>query len=124
VSAGGAGSAGGGRSAHQEAHDLGGFGESTRHPGRTLATWVDDVRAVLDALHLAHAGVLGWAAGVPHALAVAALAADRVTGVSVVGPWFAGECRELDPADTETVAACRDELSRAEGARLCLTNRG
>src|SRR5579859_860630 len=27
-----------------------GFGASSRHPGRTLASWVDDVRAVLDAL--------------------------------------------------------------------------
>src|SRR6185312_12703607 len=46
-----------------------GFGASGRHEGRTLATWVDDFRAVLGALGLGTVRVLGWAAGVPYALA-------------------------------------------------------
>jgi pimeloyl-ACP methyl ester carboxylesterase len=62
-----------------------GFGASSRHAGRTLATWADDVRAVLDALGMARAGLLGWSGGAPHALAVAAFAPDRVAAVALVG---------------------------------------
>jgi pimeloyl-ACP methyl ester carboxylesterase len=101
-----------------------GFGASTRHEGRSLATWVDDMRAVLDALGLERVRVLGWAAGVPYALAAAALASDRVASLSLVGPWFAGETRELDPTSPSAVAACREELGRMVAPLIQLLGRG
>jgi pimeloyl-ACP methyl ester carboxylesterase len=53
--------------------------------GRTLLSWAREVGEVLDALRLERAGVIGWSAGGPHALAVAAGLPDRVTRVSLVG---------------------------------------
>jgi pimeloyl-ACP methyl ester carboxylesterase len=91
-----------------------GFGASSRHEERTLATWVDDLRVVLEELGLQRVSVLGWAAGVPYALAAAALAPDRVASLSLVGPWWflEGETQDVDPSSPSAVAACRDELSR------------
>jgi len=102
-----------------------GFGASSRHEGRTFATWVDDLRAVLDVLGLRTVRVLGWAAGVPYALAAAALAPDRVASLSLVAPgdgragppppmepWVEGETRDVDPSSGSELAACRAELSR------------
>ena len=43
-------------------------------PGRTLRSWPPDVVALADELGLDRFGVIGWSAGGPHALAVAALA--------------------------------------------------
>jgi pimeloyl-ACP methyl ester carboxylesterase len=101
-----------------------GFGASTRHEGRSLATWVDDMRAVLDELSLRRVRVLGWAAGVPYALAAAALASDRVASLSLVGPWFEGETREVDPSSPSAVAACREELGRIVAPLIQLLGRG
>jgi pimeloyl-ACP methyl ester carboxylesterase len=53
-------------------------------PGRTLRSWAVDVVALADELGLEHFGVIGWSAGGPHALAVAAFAPDRVDRVSLV----------------------------------------
>jgi pimeloyl-ACP methyl ester carboxylesterase len=100
-----------------------GLGASTRHEGRSLATWVDDMRAVLDALSLRRVRVLGWAAGVPYALAAAALAPDRVASLSLVGPWFGGEAREVDPSSPSAVAACREELGRIVAPLIQLLGR-
>lgn len=55
-----------------------GYGDSTRLEGRTVADVVRDVLAVADALSLDRFAVTGSSGGGPHALAVAALAADRV----------------------------------------------
>jgi pimeloyl-ACP methyl ester carboxylesterase len=101
-----------------------GFGASTRHEGRSLATWVDDMRAVLDELGLRRVRLLGWAAGVPYALAAAALASDRVASLSLVGPWFGGETREIDPSSPSAVAACREELGRIVAPLIQLLSRG
>jgi pimeloyl-ACP methyl ester carboxylesterase len=51
-------------------------------PGRTLRTWAEDVVAALPVDRFA---VVGWSAGGPHALAVAAVAPERVTRVALVG---------------------------------------
>lgn len=54
-------------------------------PGRTLVTWARDVEALADSLALERFAVVGWSAGGPHALAVAALVRDRVSRVAIVG---------------------------------------
>jgi pimeloyl-ACP methyl ester carboxylesterase len=54
-------------------------------PGRTLITWARDVEALADRLGLEHFAVVGWSAGGPHALAVAAVLPERVTRVVLVG---------------------------------------
>lgn len=53
-------------------------------PGRTLRSWARDVVELADELGLERFGVIGWSAGGPHALAVAAIAPDRVDRVSLV----------------------------------------
>ena len=64
-------------------------------PGRTLITWARDVEALADSLGLERFSVLGWSAGGPHALAVAAVLPERVSQVVLVGsmpyPDRAGE---------------------------------
>ena len=69
-------------------------------PGRTLRTWAEEVVAGLPVDRFA---VIGWSAGGPHALAVAAVAPDRVTRVALVGSMPAPErVREL-PRDVQSV---------------------
>jgi pimeloyl-ACP methyl ester carboxylesterase len=50
--------------------------------GRTLRSWAAEVAAALDVERF---GVIGWSAGGPHALALAAVAPERVTRVALVG---------------------------------------
>jgi pimeloyl-ACP methyl ester carboxylesterase len=57
-------------------------GERVR--GRTLRSWADDVVALADELELDRFSVVGWSAGGPHALAVAAAAPERVERVALV----------------------------------------
>lgn len=67
-----------------------GYGGSTRLPGRTVASVVPDVEAVLDSLGAARALTIGHSGGGPHALATAALLPDRIAGaasVAGVGPY-------------------------------------
>jgi pimeloyl-ACP methyl ester carboxylesterase len=52
--------------------------------GRTLRSWADDVLALADELEIHRFGVVGWSAGGPHALAVAAAAPERVERVALV----------------------------------------
>ena len=54
-------------------------------PGRTLVTWARDVEALADGLGLDRFSVVGWSAGGPHALAVAAVLRERVARVVLVG---------------------------------------
>ena len=54
-------------------------------PGRTLVTWARDVEALADRLGLERFSVVGWSAGGPHALAVAAVLPERVARVVLVG---------------------------------------
>ena len=69
-------------------------------PGRTLRSWADEVVAALPVERFA---VIGWSAGGPHALAVAAVAPERVTRVALVGSMPTPEhVREL-PRDVQGV---------------------
>jgi pimeloyl-ACP methyl ester carboxylesterase len=53
--------------------------------GRTLVSWARDVEALADRLELERFAVVGWSAGGPHALAVAAVLPERVARVALVG---------------------------------------
>jgi len=111
-------------------YDRAGYGGSDRHPGRSVADCVADVAAVADALGVGRFAVMGASGGGPHALAVAALLDDRVTGAICrvgVAPydalgeaWFAG----MDSGNVEEFgwalegeSRLTDELER-ESARL------
>ena len=61
--------------------DRPGYGLSTPQPGRTIAGWVPDGLAVLDALGVERCIVAGISTGGAYALALAAAAPERVTGV-------------------------------------------
>src|SRR5207344_202536 len=52
--------------------------------GRTLLGYAGELLALLDGLGMRRFGVVGWSAGGPHALAVAAAAPERVTRVCLV----------------------------------------
>jgi Predicted hydrolases or acyltransferases (alpha/beta hydrolase superfamily) len=58
--------------------DRPGYGESTRHAGRTVADIVPDAEAISAALGIGRFAVTGGSGGGPHALALAALLGDRV----------------------------------------------
>jgi pimeloyl-ACP methyl ester carboxylesterase len=61
-----------------------GYGHSDRSPGRSVADVVPDMRAVLDAVGVERAMVAGASGGGPHALACAALLADRTSVVLTI----------------------------------------
>ena len=81
-------------------YDRPGYGGSTRHPGRDVASAALDVAAVADALGIDRFAVMGQSGGGPHALACAAVLPGRVVAaVSMSGlapfgaeglDWFAG----------------------------------
>jgi pimeloyl-ACP methyl ester carboxylesterase len=55
-----------------------------RVQGRTLRSWAGEVEALADELGLERFGIVGWSAGGPHALAVAAVLPERVDRVALV----------------------------------------
>lgn len=98
-----------------------GFGGSSRHEGRSVASAASDVAALAD--HLGHERFLtaGWSGGGPHALACAALLPDRVraaTTIAGVAPydaegleWTAG-MGDDNQVEYPTAARDPDELLR------------
>ncbi|MFB3738377.1 MAG: alpha/beta fold hydrolase [Candidatus Velamenicoccus archaeovorus] len=69
-----------------------GFGDSSRLPGRTVASAAVDVAELADHLGVDRFHVVGWSGGGPHALACAALLPDRVISAATlagVAPWDA-----------------------------------
>ncbi len=67
--------------------DRPGYGGSTPLPGRTVGSAAADTEAVADALGIERFALMGHSGGSPHALACAALLADRVTAtVAMSGP--------------------------------------
>jgi pimeloyl-ACP methyl ester carboxylesterase len=77
-----------------------GYGDSTRHEGRSIADVAADAAAVLDRVGGGRAFALGWSGGGPHAMAVAALLPERIRAAATVGgvapypapgiDWFEG----------------------------------
>jgi pimeloyl-ACP methyl ester carboxylesterase len=68
-------------------YDRPGNGRSDRNRGRMAVDCVSDVEAVADALGLEEFAVLGGSAGAPHALAVGARLAGRVSRVGCFAPF-------------------------------------
>jgi pimeloyl-ACP methyl ester carboxylesterase len=72
--------------------DKPGYGGSSAHPGRALTDVAGDVRALLDDLGVQRAVAIGESGGGPHALALGAHLADRISkvvllaGVGLPGP--------------------------------------
>ena len=81
-------------------YDRPGYGGSTPHPGRNVASAAADASSFADALGIERFAVMGHSGGGPHALACGALLSDRVLGVVCVSglapfgaeglDWFAG----------------------------------
>lgn len=119
-------------------YDRPGYGESTPHPGRTMADCASDVRAICAALGLGKLAMWGFSGGGPHVLACAALLPDLVTAAaSLCSPapynaeglnWFAGSSQaavddvRLMFADQEAARATfekeRQQLLAASPAEL------
>ncbi|WP_456826155.1 alpha/beta fold hydrolase [Cellulomonas sp. P5_E12] len=102
-------------------YDRPGYGGSTPHPGRDVASAALDVAAIADALGIDRFAVLGHSGGGPHALACAALLGDRViaavegSGTAPFGAegldWFAG-INPTGTAELRAAVAGRDALER------------
>lgn len=103
-------------------HDRPGYGGSDPQPGRRVADVAGDVAAIADALDVATFAVYGISGGGPHALACAALLADRVSRVaSMVGiaphdapdlDWRAGMTKS-NVDEFAAAAAGADKLTAA-----------
>lgn len=92
--------------AHVVIYDRPGYGGSDRHRGRRVADCVGDIVAIADAVGFDRFAVMGGSGGGPHALAAAALLADRVTRVlCIVGvaPYEAFGATWTDGMDPENV---------------------
>ncbi|HTF61027.1 MAG TPA: alpha/beta fold hydrolase [Actinomycetes bacterium] len=108
-------------------YDRPGYGGSTPHPGRDVASAAADVASVADALGIERFAVMGHSGGAAHALACAALLPERVLAAvcgSGLAPyhaegldWFAGMAAagaaELRAA-AKGRAALADHLASAE----------
>jgi pimeloyl-ACP methyl ester carboxylesterase len=71
-------------------YDRPGYGDSSRAPGRTVASCAADVNTIADALDLDRYTSWGLSGGGPHVLACAALCDERLTAVAslaAVAPW-------------------------------------
>ena len=85
--------------------DRPGAGDSDLHPGATLASLGEDLAHLLDALAVDRAALLGWSSGGLFALAAAAVLAERVLAVAVVGT--------LPPVEAYADASLVDALGPA-----------
>ncbi len=100
--------------------DRPGYGGSTAHEGRTVATVARDAAALADALGLDRFATMGHSGGGPPALACAALQPARVTAAATLGSlapidaagldWFAG----MGPTSNASLRAAQNGL---EGKR-------
>ena len=70
---------------------------------RTLLSWARSVGALADRLDVDRAAVVGWSAGGPHALAVAAALPERVARVAVVAGMPPPQGLRAMPRDTRQV---------------------
>ncbi len=108
-------------------YDRPGYGGSTPHPGRDLASAAADVARLADARGLHRFAVMGHSGGGSHALACAALLPERVLGTvsaAALAPfaaedldWFAGMV-DSGVASLRAAAAGREakEAHEASGA--------
>jgi len=76
-------------------YDRPGYGRSTRHRGRSVASAAADVAAIADELGIEQFAVVGWSEGGPHALACAALLSDRVTRAATLASFAPPDAVDL-----------------------------
>jgi pimeloyl-ACP methyl ester carboxylesterase len=108
-------------------YDRPGYGGSTPHPGRDVASAAADVSSIADALGIGQFAVMGHSGGGPHVLACGALLPERVLGVVCVAglapfraeglDWFAGMAASGEAelrAAARGRAALEDHLASAE----------
>jgi len=106
-------------------YDRPGYGGSTPHPGRDIASAAADVAAIADSLGLDSFAVIGHSGGGAHSLACAALLPGRVrAAVSVSGlapyaaeglDWYAGMA-DAGVASLRAAAEGREAKERFEAA--------
>jgi pimeloyl-ACP methyl ester carboxylesterase len=73
-----------------------GFGDSTRHEGRSVASAAGDVAALADQLGHDRFLTAGWSGGGPQALACAALLPDRVRAAAIIAGVAPYDAEGLD----------------------------
>ena len=94
-----------------------GYGDSSPHPGRTVASVVDDTAVILDALEADRAYVMGWSGGGPHAIACAALLPDRVvnaTTIASAAPYPAEGLDYFDGMGQENIDSFNAQMAGPE----------
>jgi pimeloyl-ACP methyl ester carboxylesterase len=77
-------------------YDRPGYGGSTPHPGRDIASAAADVAGAADALGIGRFAVMGHSGGGSHALACGALLPRRVVGVVCVAAMAPSDAQGLD----------------------------
>jgi pimeloyl-ACP methyl ester carboxylesterase len=77
-------------------YDRPGYGESTRHQGRTIGDCAADVADVAAALGIDRLGVWGISGGGPHAIACAALLPELVPAVAALAAPAPRDAKGLD----------------------------
>jgi pimeloyl-ACP methyl ester carboxylesterase len=77
-------------------YDRAGYGESTRHAGRSVADVAADIAALLDHLDIDRFHTWGVSGGGPHTLACAALLSDRVISAVTVASAAPYDAEGLD----------------------------
>jgi pimeloyl-ACP methyl ester carboxylesterase len=86
--------------------------------GRTLRSCAEQVVGVLERLGVERFGVVGWSAGGPHALGVAAVAPDRVDRVSLVASMPPPDRAGLLPLDIRSAMRLARVSTRLAAGRL------
>lgn len=77
-------------------YDRPGYGESSRHEGRSVVDCVDDVHAIADALELDRFASWGISGGGPHVLACAARCDERLVAVASMASVAPFDAEGLD----------------------------
>jgi len=111
--------------------DRPGYGRSTPQPDRSIADWVHDGLAVADALHVGHFIAVGVSTGGAYALALAALAPERIRAVVACCAltnmrWREGKALMTAPATAKLWSApsraaalsVATEIMGADGAKM------
>jgi pimeloyl-ACP methyl ester carboxylesterase len=84
------------RKVHLVTYSRPGYGDSSRHEGRTVSSCAADVTALADHLHADSFLTMGWSGGGPHALACAALLSDRVLAAGTIAGVAPYDAEGLD----------------------------